>query len=106
MLQSQQCFLPLLHEPLALKKLVSSHTAEQKFIAHCMEGATRNALIKALQPEKNTLVLIGPEGDFTSEEVSLCLGQDFTAVSLGINRLRTETAGMYACTIFNTLNYA
>ena len=106
MLQSQQCFLPLLHEPIALKKIITASAGEQKFIAHCMDGEAKNPLITALQPGKDTLVLIGPEGDFTSEEVSLCLSHGFGPVSLGANRLRTETAGMYACTIFNTLNYA
>lgn len=106
MLQSQQCFLPVLHEPVALKKLVAGRDSEQRFIAHCMDGEAKNPLIRQLQPGKDTLVLIGPEGDFTAEEVTLCLEQGFGPVSLGINRLRTETAGMYACTIFNTLNYA
>lgn len=106
MLQSQQCFLPVLHEPVTLKKLVTGRDNEQRFIAHCMEEEDKNPLIRQLQPGKNTLVLIGPEGDFTAEEVTLCLEQGFGPVSLGINRLRTETAGMYACTIFNTLNYA
>lgn len=106
MLQSQQCYLPVLHEPVALKKLVAAAPEEQQFIAHCMDSEARRSLVRELQPGKNTLVLIGPEGDFTADEVSLCLEQGFAPVSLGSNRLRTETAGLYACTVFNALNYA
>ncbi|PSK92165.1 RsmE family RNA methyltransferase [Taibaiella chishuiensis] len=106
MLQSQQSFLPVLHEPVALKKLVAGVGEAQKFVAHCMDGDTKRSLVRELQPGRDTLVLIGPEGDFTADEVSLCLAHDFVPVSLGDNRLRTETAGLYACTVFNALNYA
>lgn len=105
MLQSQQCFLPELHEPMSLKK-IAAVAPEQKLIAHCLDSEPRRSLTEAMQPLKNTMVLIGPEGDFTKDEVSLCLSQDFLPVSLGANRLRTETAGLYACTVFNALNYA
>ncbi|WP_118972616.1 RsmE family RNA methyltransferase [Taibaiella koreensis] len=105
MLQSQQCFLPRLHEPQPLKQLMTA-AAEQKLLAHCLSGEPRHSLLQAMQPSRSTLVLIGPEGDFTREEVSLCLEQGFSPVSLGANRLRTETAGLYACTVFNALNYA
>jgi 16S rRNA (uracil1498-N3)-methyltransferase len=46
---------------------------------------------------KSTLVLIGPEGDFTEDEVTMALNNGYKAVTLGSNRLRTETAGLYAC---------
>lgn len=107
MLQSQQCFLPELMEPVALNKFFS-HVEDnaQKLIAHCIEEESRTSLIAALQPAKNTVVLIGPEGDFTRAEIDLCLEKGFSPVSLGANRLRTETAGLYACTVFNALNYA
>jgi len=105
MLQSQQCFLPQLHEPMPLKK-IAAIAPEQKLIAHCLSSEPRRSLLEVMQPQKSTMVLIGPEGDFTKDEVSLCLGQGFLPVSLGANRLRTETAGLYACTVFNALNYA
>lgn len=107
MLQSQQCFLPELHEPVPMKRLpaVTAGTS-QRLIAHCMDTAERTALWRTLHAGENTLVLIGPEGDFTTEEVNLCLENGFRPVSLGANRLRTETAGLYACTVFNALNYA
>jgi 16S rRNA (uracil1498-N3)-methyltransferase len=107
MLQSQQCFLPQLLEPVALNKLfIHTESTEQKLIAHCIDEEKRASLLTALQVRKNTVVLIGPEGDFTKQEIDLCLQQGFHPVTLGVNRLRTETAGLYVCTVFNALNYA
>lgn len=107
MLQSQQCFLPVLHEPLAIKKIASIALAQQQnLIAHCIDSENRNAVLQQMKPGTDTLVLVGPEGDFTQDEVTLCLGNGFVPVSLGANRLRTETAGLYVCTVFNALNYA
>lgn len=107
MLQSQQCFLPVLHELLPLKKIGSlQEQYPRRLIAHCMEEEQRMSLTGALAMPEHTLMLIGPEGDFTAEEVTLCLGQGFRPVTLGANRLRTETAGLYACTVFNALTYA
>lgn len=107
MLQSQQCYLPVLQGPMALKKLSTSlKEFDQKVIAHCIDSETRKFLLEELRPGKNVLALIGPEGDFTKEEITLCLDNGFVPVSLGAHRLRTETAGLYVCTIFNALNYA
>ncbi len=107
MLQSQQCHLPVLHEPLAVKKITTVLPAyERRLIAHCLDTEQRTGIASILTVAGNTLVLIGPEGDFTKEEVTLCIDNGFQPVSLGINRLRTETAGLYACTVFNALTYA
>lgn len=107
MLQSQQCFLPVLHEPVALKKITTiPEEYTYKLIAHCMDGELRYKLPELFAVPGSTLILIGPEGDFTKEEVTLCLDNGFRPVSLGINRLRTETAGLYACTVFNAMTYA
>jgi len=106
MLQSQQCYLPQLHDSIKLKDLLQqSNTTAQRFIAHCIDTEARKSYITHLQPGKDTLMLIGPEGDFTPAEISLCLDAGLEPVSLGKNRLRTETAGLYACTIFNAVNY-
>lgn len=107
MLQSQQVYLPQLHEAQPLAKLFAA-TGElftQKFIAHCESEQDRNSYWNALATGENTLVLVGPEGDFTEDEISLSLTAGFKAVSFGPNRLRTETAGLYACTVFNAKNY-
>ncbi len=107
MLQSQQVYLPQLHEAQPLAGLISTADAlfPQKFIAHCESGQERNSYWNALTTGQNTLVLVGPEGDFTEEEITMSLNAGFKAVSFGSNRLRTETAGLYACTVFNAKNY-
>ncbi len=104
MLQSQQCWLPVLHQPVEFAQAVKSSSANQKFIAHCDEGAAKNNL-STFQPfNSSTSILIGPEGDFTKKEIELALQHDFVPVSLGENRLRTETAAVVAAAhfIFNT----
>lgn len=99
MLQSQQCWLPVLHEPVKLNVLIASSDHQKKLVAHCEEGAVKSPL-STFQPFNNsTLILIGPEGDFTSVEIELALQNKFNAVSLGETRLRTETAGIVAATL-------
>lgn len=98
MLQSQQCRLPVLHEPTEFEKAIQL-SFEQKFIAHCEQ--TRKQSLSSQQPNLSAsqLILIGPEGDFTHEEIEAALGNNFTSVSLGITRLRTETAGIVAAAL-------
>jgi len=108
MLQSQQVYLPKLHEALPVKRFVTQPGAAgipQKLIAHCIERSEKIPFLQSIQPGKSLVLMIGPEGDFTEEEVSLCLHHGYQAVSLGINRLRTETAALYGCVAFNALNY-
>lgn len=100
MLQSQQAYLPVLHPPTPLAEVIQG-SEELKCIAHCLEGGERRSLQDVLQPQKNTLILIGPEGDFTAEEITSCLAT-CQAVTLGQKRLRTETAGLFACVVFNS----
>lgn len=98
MLQSRQCWLPLLHEPVKYEKYinaVSDVNDLQKFIAHCDESAMKRNL-SAIKTVGHAAILIGPEGDFTSSEIQLALGHKFIPVSLGTTRLRTETAGIVA----------
>jgi 16S rRNA (uracil1498-N3)-methyltransferase len=99
MLQSQQSWLPELHEPRSFEQvLVSAH---QKFIAHCAEEQKKE--IKDISISENVLMLIGPEGDFTPDEISSALHSNFQPVSLGQTRLRTETAGVVATTLLMNL---
>ncbi|PSL49955.1 16S rRNA (uracil1498-N3)-methyltransferase [Chitinophaga niastensis] len=100
MLQSQQFYLPELQEPQAFDKLVKNNKDAQQLIAHCLPEQKKE-LQHTMQGGKDTLILIGPEGDFTPEEIKLALDQGFEPVSLGNTRLRTETAGMVAVTIMN-----
>jgi 16S rRNA (uracil1498-N3)-methyltransferase len=106
MLQSQAAYLPeLSSKPVALKELLNMHASvPQKLLAHCIDGVEKETLHKAMQPGADTIVLIGPEGDFTPEEVELCTENGFTGISLGTQRLRTETAAMAACAYFNMMN--
>ncbi len=99
MLQSQQCWLPVLYEPTDFKKIISGKNYEQKFIAHCLEEEKRPLAAQPFNHSTSQLILIGPEGDFTSNEIQLALQQGFCPVALGETRLRTETAGMVAATL-------
>lgn len=107
MLQSQQCWLPLLHEPVKFENAIMKQFENgKKFIAHCDTGNKQSisqlACRQAGFPNstfQNSLILIGPEGDFTKEEIELALQHHFIAVSLGDTRLRSETAGIVAATI-------
>jgi 16S rRNA (uracil1498-N3)-methyltransferase len=98
MLQSQQAWLPVLQEPQMFDKIVSSSDYAQKFIAHCENDETKNNI--ALVDKKNAVqILIGPEGDFTKDEIEKALQQNYQPVSLGNTRLRAETAGIVAATL-------
>ena len=99
MLQSQQCWLPVLHEPVSFKKVIDQSHQDQKFIAHCLEDPKRNLSDLVNESLSSQIILIGPEGDFTKEEVDTAIEHHFDAVSLGDTRLRSETAGMVAVTI-------
>jgi 16S rRNA (uracil1498-N3)-methyltransferase len=103
MLQSQQAWLPLLHPPVTYSNFITSAPGEyhyhQKWIAHC-DDFEKHSLVKVVQPTmKDSLLLIGPEGDFTPQEIMDASVAGFSAVTLGETRLRTETAGVVAATI-------
>lgn len=105
MMQSQQYWLPELHELTGLEEVIKKYgTATQKLVAHCIEEKARLPIKEALLPGRDTLVIIGPEGDLTDEEVDMCVGHNFTGITMGVNRLRTETAGLVACSYFNMVN--
>ncbi|MBL7730661.1 MAG: 16S rRNA (uracil(1498)-N(3))-methyltransferase [Chitinophagaceae bacterium] len=97
MLQSQQCWLPVLHQPVPFESVIRATESGAKFIAHCDEG--NKLLLKDVAAVPSAIILIGPEGDFTKEEIDLALSTGFRPVSLGETRLRTETAGVVAATL-------
>jgi 16S rRNA (uracil1498-N3)-methyltransferase len=105
LIQSHQYYLPQLWTSVSLPQLLKQ-TADipQKLIAHCLEG-TEKIYVQQSLPNTETLLLIGPEGDFTSDEINLCSGAGFRAVDLGSQRLRTETAAMAAAAYFNFINH-
>jgi 16S rRNA (uracil1498-N3)-methyltransferase len=97
MLQSQQTWLPVLHQPIAFTEVVKNSVQGQKFIAHCLPEKKSQLSSSIRHP--SSLILIGPEGDFTPAEISVALEHHFTPVALGNTRLRTETAGLVAATL-------
>lgn len=97
MLQSQQTWLPILHEPILVENIIHTSTQVIKLIAHC-ENAEKTSLQK-VTIKANTIILIGPEGDFSPKEIELATENNFSPVSLGNTRLRTETAGVVAATL-------
>jgi 16S rRNA (uracil1498-N3)-methyltransferase len=101
MLQSQQPWITELSEPLNFKDFISGNLPEglNGFIAHCEETPKEPLSAPRYHNAKQKLVLIGPEGDFTPEEIALATVKGYEPVELGKTRLRTETAGVVAATI-------
>ena len=97
MKQSLQAHLPALIEVSNFKEYLKNHQASQKFIAHLSDNSPPVHLFKAAKPQKSYAVLIGPEGDFSNEEIEIAVSNDFEMVTLGNTRLRTETAALVAC---------
>jgi 16S rRNA (uracil1498-N3)-methyltransferase len=102
--QSFSAYLPRLNQPKTFNDLMAVTFSSQKFIAHCNDTDRRELKTSCL-PHKPALVLIGPEGDFSENEITLAKKNHFIPINLGNSRLRTETAGVVACTIINQLNY-
>jgi 16S rRNA (uracil1498-N3)-methyltransferase len=103
MLQSHQCWLPLLHEPTTFMDIVAKATHEQKFIAHCIDEKKDDLTAAVNKSALTQIMLIGPEGDFTSQEVSFAIQHHFLPVTLGETRLRSETAAIVAATLIKLL---
>ncbi len=101
--QSLKARLPKLNEMTAFDHFIHQSFPGQKFIAHCYPGE-KPLLKDVVQPGASAVVLIGPEGDFSEEEVATALACGFTPISLGRSRLRTETAALVACHILNLQN--
>lgn len=95
MLQSQQSWLPELSEPVKFSELLKNENQEQKFIAHCLPEDKKELKEVAINAHSK-IILIGPEGDFTEEEIQQAIQHNYIPVSLGDTRLRTETAGIVA----------
>ncbi|MDR1225456.1 MAG: 16S rRNA (uracil(1498)-N(3))-methyltransferase [Prevotellaceae bacterium] len=102
--QSVKAYHPLLHPITSFKQLVQQPFSGSKFIAHCFESPQKQPLKTLLSGKiQSALVLVGPEGDFSPEEVDFAKQHGFVEVSLGSSRLRTETAGVAACHTVNLL---
>jgi 16S rRNA (uracil1498-N3)-methyltransferase len=99
MLQSKQAFLPLLLEPTSFSEVFALSDQKIKCIAHCEDGKEKNPF-RSFCTNEELIILVGPEGDFTTEEIEMAINQNFIPVSLGATRLRTETAGVAAAALF------
>lgn len=99
--QSRNYHFPVLNDISSLSEIMKS-SYKRKLIAHCDDS--KKVELKTLKIKEPTLILIGPEGDFSKDEIELALKSGFEPISLGNSRLRTETAGIVACTTIN-LNY-
>ncbi|WP_422080684.1 16S rRNA (uracil(1498)-N(3))-methyltransferase [Ulvibacterium sp.] len=103
MKQSLQTYLPKLNDAISYKDFIKNTHEGLLFIAHCENGEKLD-LKRRVAPDKDITILIGPEGDFSSSEIKQAYEKEFLPVSLGKNRLRTETAALVACTIVTTIN--
>ena len=104
MLQSQQSWLPVLHELTSVEKVCKKYSSADntsRFVAHCVDDDRKSSLLK--KEFQSSIILIGPEGDFTQGEIELALHSNFEGISLGNTRLRTETAGIAAVVLLNAL---
>lgn len=104
MLQSQHTWLPVLHDPVKFTDCANKALQPQKFIAHCEDENNKMQLASQLLNSSTAkLILIGPEGDFTKEEINMALKNNFIPVALGNTRLRTETAAIVAATLLRLI---
>ena len=101
--QSLKANKPVLNEMTDFNKFISQDFKGQKFICHCYEGE-KKLLKEVIVPGEDALILIGPEGDFSEEEVAKAIEAGFQPVSLGKSRLRTETAAFVAAHTLNLFN--
>jgi 16S rRNA (uracil1498-N3)-methyltransferase len=102
--QSLQAYHPLLNPAITFSQLLQQQTTATKLIAHCVDDAERSYIKDLVQPLNSYLILIGPEGDFSPQEITTALQHGFMPVTLGTTRLRTETAALAACFELNYIN--
>ena len=103
--QSLKAYHPKLDELTPLKQIITMPFQGQKFIAHCdATFGERPFLPSIIKKSENILILIGPEGDFSPEEIKFATENGFQQISLGTQRLRTETAAVMATAMVATMN--
>ena len=101
MKQSLRAYKPEISEPAMLSDFVMREYPGTKGIAHCLPS--QRLALQDLDRKGHYTLLVGPEGDFTEEEVSVALGAGFSPFHLGISRMRTETAGVHLCSAIKIL---
>ncbi len=98
MKQSLKAYAPIVHPVISFSDFIKSqeNSEQQKYIAYC-EESDKKSLKSLLEAKQSILILIGPEGDFSTREIEMAKLKSFVPVSLGTSRLRTETAALVAC---------
>lgn len=104
MKQSLKATLPQLDELTPVMDVINVPAEGRRFIAYCDREIERRIFTKEYHKGEDVLIMIGPEGDFSKEEIKAALANGFVPVSLGDSRLRTETAGVFACAAIHTIN--
>ncbi len=104
MKQSLKATLTMLNEPVSFKDFLKTEEEGKKIIAHCNSGISRSSIKEVCNRNENVTILIGPEGDFTNDEILSAIEKGYSSVHLGTSRLRTETAGIAACHSIYFLN--
>ena len=104
MKQSLKATLPQLDDLTPFYDFMKALPDGQRFIAYCDPAIPRRDFVKECLPESDVTILVGPEGDFSQPEIRAALDAGFIPVSLGDSRLRTETAGVFACAAIHTIN--
>lgn len=97
--QSRKAYMPVVNEMVTFRQFVADHPSGHRYIAHCYDEVERVNLfdeLRKVSAHEDTVVLIGPEGDFSIDEVQMAVDAGFVSVDLGKSRLRTETAGLAA----------
>jgi 16S rRNA (uracil1498-N3)-methyltransferase len=97
MKQSVKAYLPILNEPITVSEFLAGKFSGVRLIAHCNMIPDRKPVSSVVRRDADTVIMIGPEGDFTVEEVTMAVEAGFIPVHMGESRLRTETAGVAAC---------
>ena len=105
MKQTIKAYMPKINHMVDFAYFIENTNNENGFICHLNNNIKKDIFdyISLFKSNKDTCVLIGPEGDFTHEEVNFTLKKGFKEISLGESRLRTETAGLTACHLINIL---
>jgi 16S rRNA (uracil1498-N3)-methyltransferase len=102
--QSLQAYHPILNPAITFDQLLARDINATKLIAHCIEDEQRQYIKDLVAPQGNYFILIGPEGDFSPQEIATAIKQAYLPVTLGNTRLRTETAALAACFEVNYIN--
>lgn len=102
--QSRKPWMPRVNEMVKFADFIEAHPQGQRFICHCYNEFERHdlhATLQTLPKNDEFIVMVGPEGDFSTKEVEQAISAGFESVTLGSSRLRTETAGLYAVMLAN-----